>query len=78
MVDVRIYSDAVAKFRGEFVVELKGRASEVLSKALQVADEINGLERLAMVAAIRASGDQLRGKTTVSFFGKNGTFEIFV
>ena len=77
---VRICSDArtnkagmaaVALLRNEFVVELRGPAYEVLLKALQVTNEIYGSETSATVAAIRALGDELRGRASIVLSDNN-------
>ena len=65
---------AVASFRDDFVIELQGRASGAFSKAVQVANGICGLGLFAMVAAIRALGDQLRGKKMGLFWTFNTFF----
>ena len=72
--DVRIYSDActtgggmaaIALFSrptGEFMVQLKGKAEDLLLKSLKETNEIFGLELFAMVSAVMALGGQLKEK----------------
>ena len=73
---VRIHSDACTKRAGmaavasnesNFVAELRGTANEALSKALQVINEIYGLDSSAADATVRTLGDQLRGKKLILF-----------
>ena len=58
---------AVALFKHNFVVELRGTAKEALSKAPQATNEIYGIELSATVAAARSLGDQPRGKKLILF-----------
>ena len=62
---------AFALFENDFAVELKGTASEVLLRSLESTNEIYGLELFAMVSAVRALGEQLRGKRTILFLDNN-------
>ena len=81
--DVRIYSDActtgggmaaIALFSrpaGEFMVQLKGKAEDLLISSLAETNEIFGLELFAMVSAVMALGEQLRGKRMILFLDNN-------
>ena len=62
---------AVASSGEDVSVELKGKANNVLPKATQLNKEIHGTELLATVAAIRGSGEQLRGNRIVLFLDNN-------
>ena len=74
--DVRIYSDACATGAGltpgklfgtDFTVRLRSKAHPTLFRCLEKTDEPYGLGLVAMVAAVRALSEQLRGKRTKPF-----------
>ena len=56
---------------GEFMVQLKGEAENLLLKSFAGTDEIFGLGLLTMVSAAIALGEQLRGKSIILSLGKN-------
>ena len=53
------------------MVQLKGKAEDLLLESLKETNEIFGLELFAMVSAVMALGEQLKGKRMILFLDNN-------
>ena len=53
------------------MVQLKGKAEDLLLESLKETNEIFGLELFAMVSAVMALGGQLKGKRMILFLDNN-------